>query len=198
MTHPTILASDMEGVLTPEIWIAVAERTGIERLRLTTRDIPDYDELMRGRLAILREHGLRLADIQQVIATIAPLPGAAQFVRQVRERAQLIILSDTFYEFAAPLMAQLELPTLFCHRLKVDADGMIAGYHLRLPDSKTAAVRALRGIGFRVVAVGDSYNDTGMLAAADTGVLFCPPANVAAEFPHFPVATSYDPILELL
>ncbi|MEN9935655.1 MAG: hypothetical protein RLZZ387_2234 [Chloroflexota bacterium] len=198
MTQPTILASDMEGVLTPEIWIAVAERTGIERLRLTTRDIPDYDELMRGRLAILREHGLRLADIQRVIATIEPLPGAAAFLRQVRERAQLIILSDTFYEFAAPLMAQLELPTLFCHTLEVDADGMISGYRLRLPDSKTAAVRAMRALNFRVVAVGDSYNDTGMLGAADVGALYHPPANVAAEFPQFPVVTTYGELLELL
>ncbi|MFO7170901.1 MAG: bifunctional phosphoserine phosphatase/homoserine phosphotransferase ThrH [Chloroflexota bacterium] len=198
MTHPTILASDMEGVLTPEIWIAVAERTGIERLRLTTRDIPDYDELMRGRIAILREHGLRLADIQRVIASIEPLPGAAEFVQQARARAQLIILSDTFYEFAAPLMVKLGQPTLFCHTLETDADGSISGYRLRLPDSKTAAVRALRGLGFRTVAVGDSYNDTGMLAAADQGVLFRPPANVAAEFPQFPVAQSYDELLALI
>jgi phosphoserine/homoserine phosphotransferase len=196
MTQPTILASDMEGVLTPEIWIAVAERTGIERLRLTTRDIPDYDVLMRGRIAILREHGLRLTDIQEVIATIAPLPGAAAFVRQVRERAQLIVLSDTFYEFARPLMAQLELPTLFCHSLQVDANGMISGYTLRQADSKTAAVRALRGLNFRVVAIGDSYNDTGMLGAADVGLLFNPPANVVAEFPQFPVATAYEQVLE--
>lgn len=196
MTQPTILASDMEGVLTPEIWIAVAERTGIERLRLTTRDIPDYDVLMRGRIAILREHGLRLTDIQEVIATIAPLPGAAAFVRQVRGRAQLIVLSDTFYEFARPLMAQLELPTLFCHSLQVDAKGMISGYTLRQADSKTAAVRALRGLNFRVVAIGDSYNDTGMLGAADVGLLFNPPANVVAEFPQFPVATAYEQVLE--
>jgi phosphoserine/homoserine phosphotransferase len=198
MAQPTILASDMEGVLTPEIWIAVAERTGIERLRLTTRDIADYDVLMQGRMALLREHGLRLADVQQVIATIEPLPGAARFVRQVRERAQLIVLSDTFYEFAQPLMAQLELPTLFCHNLETDAGGMISGYRLRMADSKTAAVRALRSLGFRVLAIGDSYNDTGMLAAADTGVLFNPPANVVADFPTFPVATEYDTILALL
>jgi phosphoserine / homoserine phosphotransferase len=198
MTQPTILASDMEGVLTPEIWIAVAERTGIERLRLTTRDIPDYDELMRGRLAILREHGLRLADIQQVISTIAPLPGAAEFVRQARERAEFIVLSDTFYEFAAPLMIQLGQPTLFCHTLETDADGMLTGYRLRMADSKTAAVRAFRSLGFRVMAVGDSYNDTGMLAAADVGALFQPPANVAAEFPQFPVTRRYDELLRLL
>jgi phosphoserine/homoserine phosphotransferase len=198
MPKPLILASDMEGVLTPEIWIAVAERTGIERLRLTTRDLPDYDKLMRGRIAILREHGLELEAIQRVISQIAPLPGAAQFVRQIRERAQLIILSDTFYEFAAPLMLQLELPTIFCHTLQIDADGMISGYQLRLPDSKTAAVRALQGIGFHIVAVGDSYNDIGMLAAAERGILFRPPPNVIAEFPHFPVTESYDELLRLV
>ncbi|HWQ13081.1 MAG TPA: bifunctional phosphoserine phosphatase/homoserine phosphotransferase ThrH [Roseiflexaceae bacterium] len=198
MTQPTILASDLEGVLTPEIWIAVAEHTGIDRLRLTTRDIPDYDELMCGRIAILRQHRLRLKDIQDIIASIAPLPGACEFVWRVRQRAQLIILSDTFYEFAAPLMVPLGLPTLFCHSLSVDADGMIAGYRLRQRDSKTEAVRALRALNFRVVAVGDSYNDTGMLGAADVGALFQPPANVAAEFPQFPVATCYDELLELL
>lgn len=187
MTPPTILASDLEGVLTPEIWIAVAERTGIERLRLTTRDVPDYDVLMRGRIAILREHGLRLADIQQVIATIQPLPGAAAFVRAVRERAQLIILSDTFYEFAAPLMRQLDRPTLLCHRLEIDAEGFVAGYRLRQADQKRRAVEAFKSLNYYVIAAGDSYNDTGMLAAADTGLLIHPPPNVVAQFPQFAV-----------
>lgn len=195
MSQPTILATDLEGVLVPEIWIAVAERTGIERLRLTTRDIPDYDALMRGRQAILREHGLTLADIQDVIATIDPLPGAIEALAQIRERIQVIILSDTFYEFATPLMAKLGRPTLFCHTLEIDADGMLAGYRLRLPDSKTAAVRALRDLQFRVLAVGDSYNDTGMLAAADSGALFEPPANVIADFPQFPVLRGYADLL---
>ena len=191
MTQPTIIASDLEGVLVPEIWIAVAERTGIERLRLTTRDVPDYDELMRGRIAILREHGLTLADIQRVIAALAPLPGAQEFLAWLRAHAQVIILSDTFYEFAGPLMVQLGQPTLFCHTLEVDRDGMIAGYRLRLADGKRAAVESLRALAFRVIAMGDSYNDTTMLAAADAGILFRPPPNVAAEFPQFPALSEY-------
>lgn len=192
MTRPTVITTDLEGVLVPEIWIAVAEKTGIEALRLTTRDVPDYDELMRGRLAILRERGLTLPDIQSVIATIDPLPGAAELVAWARRRAEVIILSDTFYEFARPLMPALGNPTLFCHSLEVDGAGTIGGYRLRMPDSKTRAVEALRSLQFRVFAVGDSYNDTGMLAAADRGVLFRPPENVVAEFPHFPVARDYD------
>jgi len=195
MSQPVILATDLEGVLVPEIWIAVAERSGIEQLRLTTRDVPDYDELMRGRMALLRAYGLTLADIQRVIGTIDPLPGAAEALARLREVTQVIILSDTFYEFAMPLMAKLGWPTLFCHTLEVDGDGMIAGYRLRLPDSKTAAVHALRDIRFRVLAVGDSYNDTGMLAAADAGALFEPPPNVIADFPQFPVLRSYDDLL---
>jgi phosphoserine/homoserine phosphotransferase len=193
---PTILATDLEGVLVPEIWIAVAEKTGIERLRLTTRDIPDYDVLMRGRLEILREHGLTLGDIQQVIGTLEPLPGAAEFLADVRTQIQVVILSDTFYEFALPLMQKLGFPTLFCHSLEVAADGMLSGYRLRMPDSKTTAVRAFKALKFRVVACGDSYNDTGMLAAADRGVLFNPPDNVIAEFPQFPVARTYAELLE--
>jgi phosphoserine/homoserine phosphotransferase len=191
MPQPTILASDLEGVLVPEIWIAVAEKTGIERLRLTTRDEPDYDKLMHGRMAILRQHGLTLRDIQQVIATLEPLPGAAEFLAWARSQAQLIILSDTFYEFAAPLMVQLGHPTLFCHTLTVDTDGMLAGYQLRQADSKRRAVEALRALQFRVIAMGDSYNDTTMLAAADHGILFSPPPNVAAEFPNFPALYEY-------
>ncbi|ABU59265.1 bifunctional phosphoserine phosphatase/homoserine phosphotransferase ThrH [Roseiflexus castenholzii] len=195
MTQPTILATDLEGVLVPEIWIAVAERAGIERLRLTTRDIPDYDELMRGRLALLREHRLTLADIQRVIGAIDPLPGAVEALARLRERVQVIILSDTYYEFAVPLMAKLGWPTLFCHSLEVDEQGMISNYRLRLPDSKTAAVRALRELRFRVLAVGDSYNDVGMLAAADAGALFEPPQNIVADFPHFPVLRGYNDLL---
>lgn len=195
MTQPTILATDLEGVLVPEIWIAVAERVGIERLRLTTRDIPDYDELMRGRLALLREHRLTLADIQRVIGAIDPLPGAVEALARLRARVQVIILSDTYYEFAMPLMAKLGWPTLFCHSLEVDAQGVITDYRLRLLDSKTAAVRALRELGFRTLAVGDSYNDVGMLAAADAGALFDPPQNVVADFPHFLVLRGYDDLL---
>ena len=192
--QPTILATDLEGVLVPEIWIAVAERTGIEQLRLTTRDIPDYDQLMRGRIAILREHGLKLADIQAVIAAVEPLPGAPEFLDWARGQLQVIILSDTFYEFAAPLMLKLGRPTLFCNSLVVDAEGAIAGYTLRQNDGKRKAVAALRQIGFRVIAMGDSYNDTTMLAEAEHGILFCPPANVIAAFPQFPVLTEYDPL----
>jgi phosphoserine / homoserine phosphotransferase len=188
---PLIVATDLEGVLVPEIWIAVAEKTGIEGLRLTTRDISDYDLLMSGRLRILREHRLSLADIQDVIATIDPLPGAAEFLAWVRAQTQVIILSDTFYEFAAPLMAKLGYPTLFCHALQVDTEGMIAGYRLREANGKRHAVAALRGLGFQVLSMGDSYNDTAMLGEADIGILFRPPDNVVAEFPQFPVTYEY-------
>lgn len=194
--HPTLLATDLEGVLVPEIWIAVAERTGIERLRLTTRDVPDYDQLMRGRIAILREHRLRLADIQAVIATIDPLPGALDFLSWARAQMQVIILSDTFYEFAAPLMVKLGQPTLFCNALELDGAGSIAGYRLRLRDGKRQAVAALRAINFHVIAMGDSYNDTTMLAEANAGILFRPPANVVAEFPQFPVLHEYGQLRE--
>ncbi len=190
--RPIIIATDLEGVLVPEIWIAVAETTGIAKLRLTTRDIPDYDELMQGRLHILREHGLSLTAIQQVIATIRPLPGASEYLAWVRAHAQCIILSDTFYEFAAPLMKQLDYPTLFCHTLEVDHNQMLTGYQLRQADSKRQAVQALQALGFRIIAVGDSYNDTAMLQAADVGILFRAPSNVVAEFPQFPVLHEYD------
>jgi phosphoserine / homoserine phosphotransferase len=190
--QPLIIATDLEGVLVPEIWIAVAERTSIPELRLTTRDIPDYDELMRRRIAILREHRLSLADVQAVIAAMEPLPGAAEYLAWLRARAQVIILSDTFYEFAAPLMAQLGYPTLFCNSLEIDRDSMIAAHRMRTTHGKRETVRALRELGFRVLAVGDSYNDTAMLAAADHGILFRPPANIAAEFPQLPVIDSYD------
>lgn len=190
-TKPTIIASDLEGVLVPEIWIAFAEETGIEELRLTTREISDYDELMQMRLRILREHNLRLPDIQRVIASIRPLPGAPEFVQWVRERLQFIIISDTFYEFAAPLMAQLNYPTIFCHSLHVDPDGTITGYRLRLPQPKRTTVRALQDLGFNVVAMGDSYNDVAMLGAADIGLLFDPPDNVVADYPEFAIARTH-------
>ncbi len=194
MTHsqPTIVASDLEGVLVPEIWIAVAEETGIEQLRLTTREVSDYDQLMKMRIGILREHNLGLADIQRVIATLRPLPGATEFVYWVRQRSQFIIISDTFYEFAAPLMAQMDFPTIFCHSLVIDGDGMISGYRMRLEHPKRKSVRALQEIGFRVFAMGDSYNDVAMLDVAEHGLLFCPPDNVVADYPHFPLARSYD------
>jgi phosphoserine/homoserine phosphotransferase len=182
---------DLEGVLIPEIWINVAERTGIDALRITTRDEPDYDVLMKRRLGILAEHGLKLADIQQVIAGLSPLPGAAEFLDWLRERHQVVILSDTFYEFAAPLMRQLGHPTLFCHSLGIDEEGRVADYRIRLPDQKRRAVRALHDLAFRVIAAGDSYNDTSMLSEADAGILFRPPENVIEEFPHFPVTRSY-------
>jgi phosphoserine/homoserine phosphotransferase len=196
--QPTILASDLEGVLVPEIWIAVAEKTGIERLRLTTRDIPDYDQLMAGRIAILRAHKLTLADIQAVIATVDPLPGALEFLDWARAQMQVIILSDTFYEFAAPLMLKLGQPTLFCNTITVDAGNNIAGYRLRQIDGKRKAVMALQSLDFRVFAMGDSYNDTTMLGAADAGILFRPPANIVAEFPQFPVLYEYDRLREHL
>ncbi len=183
---------DLEGVLIPEVWINFAERTGIEELRATTRDIPDYDVLMRQRLRILAEHGLGLPDIQEVISGMRPLEGAREFLGWLRERFQVIILSDTFYEFAEPFMRQLDWPTLFCHRLEVDATGRVVDYHLRQADPKRQAVRALKALNFRVIATGDSYNDTSMLAEADAGILFRPPQNVIDEFPQYPVATTYE------
>jgi len=195
---PVILASDLEGVLVPEIWIAVAEKTGIERLRLTTRDIPDYDQLMRGRIAILREHKLTLADIQAVIATVDPLPGALEFLNWARAQMQLIILSDTFYEFAAPLLVKLGQPALFCNTIETDTANNIAGYRLRQADGKRKAVAALKSLDFHVIATGDSYNDTTMLDEADAGILFRPPANIVAEFPQFPVLYEYAKLREYL
>lgn len=183
---------DLEGVLVPEIWIAVAETTGIEELRLTTRDIADYDELMQHRLRVLDAHGLKLPDIQAVIATLRPLPGANEFLDWLRERYQVIILSDTFYQFADPLMAQLGRPTLFCHQLEVADDGRITDYRLRMPDQKRHSIEALQQINFACIAAGDSYNDTSMLGQADAGILFNAPQRVIDEFPQFPVARSYD------
>ncbi len=183
---------DLEGVLVPEIWIEFAERTGIEALRRTTRDEPDYDVLMRYRLEILAEHGLGLPDIQAVIAEMGPLPGARDFLDALRERSQVLILSDTFYPFADPLMRQLGRPTLLCHDLEIAEDGRIHSYRLRLADHKRKSVAALHGLNFKVLAAGDSYNDTTMLTEADAGILFRPPPNVVREFPQFPVATTYE------
>jgi len=191
-----IACLDLEGVLVPEIWISVAERTGIAQLRRTTRDEPDYDRLMKQRLEILAEHGLGLPDLQAVIAGMEPLPGAPGLLAWLRERFQVVILSDTFYQFAAPLMRRLDHPLLLCHDLEVDAGGRVVGYRLRLRDQKRRAVEAFRALNFRTIAAGDSYNDTAMLAAADAGILFRPPENVVREFPGFPVARSYDELRE--
>lgn len=187
-----VVCLDLEGVLVPEIWIGFAERTGIEELRLTTRDIPDYDVLMRRRLAILEQHKLKLDDIQEVIAGMSPLPGAREFVDWLRERFQVVILSDTFYEFSQPLMRQLGFPTLFCHRLETDDEGRVINYKLRQKDPKRQSVKAFHSLNYRVLAAGDSYNDTTMLSEADVGVLFCAPDNVIAEFPQFASVTEYE------
>lgn len=176
---------DLEGVLVPEVWIAFAERTGIEELRATTRDIPDYNVLMKQRLGLLNQHNLKIDDIQEVIGTLEPLPGAIDFLDWLRERFQVIILSDTFYEFSQPLMRQLHWPTLFCHRLITDDEGRVVDYKLRQEDPKRASVKALHSLNFRVLAAGDSYNDTTMLAEADVGFLIHAPQNVIEEFPAF-------------
>ena len=181
---------DLEGVLVPEIWINVAERTGIDDLRLTTRDIPDYDELMRHRLSVLDKHDLKLSDIQDVINDMGPLEGAGEFLDWLRQRYQVVILSDTFYEFGMPLMAHLGYPTLFCHKLAI-RDDHIVDYRLRQNDQKREAVKSFHALNFKVIAAGDSYNDTSMLGEADAGILFCPPQNVIDEFPQFPVTTNY-------
>ena len=193
-----IVCLDLEGVLIPEVWIAFAEKTGIDALRRTTRDEPDYDKLMKGRLEILDQNGFKLSDIQDVIASMAPLPGARDFLDELRDRTQVVILSDTFYQFAAPFMRQLGHPTLFCHELIIDDEDRVTGYQLRIPDGKRQAVAALKDIGFTVHAAGDSYNDTTMLSEADRGVLFRCPDNVAAEFPQFQRTNEYDELLPAL
>ena len=186
-----IVCLDLEGVLVPEIWIEFSRRTGIAELARTTRDEPDYDKLMRGRLALLERHKLGLPDIQQVIDGMGPLPGAHEFLDWLRARYQLVILSDTFSEFAAPLMRQLGWPTLFCHELDVADNGVVRDYRLRLRDHKRLSVAKFRELNFHTIAAGDSYNDTAMLAEAHAGILFCPPQNVIDEFPQFPVARDY-------
>lgn len=196
-TDQTVVTLDMEGVLVPEIWIAVAERTGIEALRRTTRDEPDYDVLMRYRLDVLAEHGLTMSVIADVIGGLTPLPGARDFLDELRRRTQVIVLSDTFEQFAAPLMPHLGMPTVFCHRLVIDGD-RIADYRLRQPDQKRRAVEALHSLEYRVIAAGDSYNDTSMLGAADRGFLFKAPANVRAEFPQFAAVDEFDELLPLI
>ena len=187
-----VVCLDLEGVLVPEIWIAFAERTGIAAFRRTTRDEPDYDKLMRYRIGLLHEQGLKLPDIQRVIGGMQPLPGAREFLDDLRARHQVLILSDTFYEFADPLMRQLGRPTLFCHRLITDADGRVVDYRLRQSDQKRQAVLALKGLNFKVIAAGDSYNDTAMLGAADAGFFIHPPESIAAQFPQFAVTRSFD------
>jgi len=186
-----VVCLDLEGVLVPEIWIGFAERTGIDELRATTRDIPDYDVLMKQRLRLLAEHKLGLPDIQAVIAEMSPMPGAREFVDWLRERFQVVILSDTFYEFSQPLMRQLGFPTLFCHRLISDEKGNVVDYKLRQKDPKRQCVKAFHALNYRVMAAGDSYNDTTMLSEADLGVLFKAPENVIAEFPQFVSVTEY-------
>ena len=186
-----IVCLDMEGVLVPEIWIEFAEKTGIEALKATTRDISDYDVLMKQRLAILAENNLKLRDIQEVIATLSPLEGAVDFLDSLREQYQLVILSDTFYEFAKPLVEQMKWPTIFCHKLVVQPDGAVTDYKIRQKDPKRMSVRALQSLNFSVFAAGDSYNDTTMLEEADAGFLFRSPANVIEEFPQYRVTNEY-------
>ena len=186
-----LVCLDLEGVLIPEIWIEFAERTGIAELRRTTRDEPDYDKLMKYRLALLAQHKLGLPDIQKVIADMGPMPGAKAFLDALREDFQVIILSDTYYEFAMPMMRQLGMPTLFCHKLEANAAGFLVNYHLRMPNQKKEAVKRFKEINFKVIAAGDSYNDTAMLAEAHAGILFHAPENVIREFPQFAVTNTY-------
>ena len=187
-----IICADLEGVFVPEIWINVAKKTGIDELKLTTRDIKDYDQLMRYRLEILDKHNLKLQDIQEVINTLQPLPGALDFIREIRKLTRFAIVSDTFVEFAHPLMDKLENPFLLCHSLETDSTGRITNYLLRQSDPKRKTVEAFKSLKYNVVAFGDSYNDVTMLQAADRGILFCPPDNVKADFPQYPVVTDLD------
>ena len=193
----SIVTLDMEGVLTPEIWIAVAEKTRIPELRRTTRDEPDYDKLMRGRLTILDHHGLRLSDIQAVIGTLRPLEGASEFLDELRSQVQVIILSDTFEQFATPLLKQLGWPTLHCHRLEVEGDRII-DYALRVPEQKQRAVAAFKLLNYHVISAGDSFNDTAMLAEAHVGFLFRAPENVRRQFPQFKAVETYSDLMELI
>lgn len=193
-----VVCSDLEGVFVPEVWINVAKITGIDELRLTTRDIRDYDELMQHRLKVLDKHGLTIHDIQEVISKIKPLDGALEFINWLRRTTRLVIVSDTFVEFADPLMAQLERPFLLCHSLEIDEKGRITDYKLRQPDPKRKTVEAFRSLEYKVLAFGDSYNDISMLQSADIGILFCPPQNVIDDYPELPVATNYDELRTLL
>lgn len=198
MKQQTIVTLDLEGVLVPEIWIAFAEKTGIDELRLTTRDIPDYDELMAGRLSILDKNSLKLADIQAVISMLTPLEGAKAFLDELRSMTQVVILSDTFQEFAKPLIEQLDWPTIFCHDLEINEEGSVVNYRLRQPDQKRKSVAAFRGLNYHVIAAGDSYNDTTMLAEADRGFLFRSPDNVKNEFPQFKSAEEYGELMQMI
>lgn len=193
-----IVCLDLEGVLVPEIWIEFAEMTGIKELRATTRDYSDYDELMKMRLGVLDQNNLGMNEIQEVISKVEPMPGAKKFLDSIRSKYQLVILSDTYYEFAAPLMKQLGMPTLFCHQLQIAENGRIEDYLLRLDDHKRKSVEAFKSLNFKTVAAGDSYNDTSMLKVADTGILFRAPDNVIAEFPQFETATEYDHLESLI
>jgi phosphoserine/homoserine phosphotransferase len=193
-----MIVADLEGVFLPEIWINVAEKTGIDELRLTTRDIKDYDLLMSKRLAILKDNHLRIQDIQQVIATLDPLPGAKEALDWIRGLSQFIVLSDTFEEFARPLMAKLGFPTLLCHSLTIDDQGNITDYNLRIDNQKQKAVEAFQGLNFHVIAFGDSYNDIGMIQAADQGFFFKPPKTVVTDFPDVPVTRDYDELKAML
>ncbi len=193
-----IVCSDLEGVFVPEIWINVAKKTGIEELKLTTRDISDYDVLMKKRLNILKENRLKLKDIQDVIHKMDPLPGAVEFLNWLRSQTQVIVVSDTFVQFAGPLMKKLGYPTLFCHTLEVSENNSVTGYKLRQEEGKKKTVQALRSLKYNIIAVGDSYNDISMLKEADMGILFCPPQNVIDEFPELPVTTDYGQVKQIL
>lgn len=193
-----MIVADLEGVFLPEIWINVAQKTGIEELKLTTRDISDYNVLMTKRLEILKENNLKIGDIQDVVATIDPLKGAEEILAWIREKSQILILSDTFEEFVKPLMKKLNFPALLCHNLTIDNDGNITDYNLRIDDPKKRAVKALKGLNYEVIAFGDSYNDIGMIQEADHGFFFCPPETVTTDFPKVPVTRSYEELKNML
>ncbi|MBW2569163.1 MAG: bifunctional phosphoserine phosphatase/homoserine phosphotransferase ThrH [Deltaproteobacteria bacterium] len=193
-----IVCSDLEGVLVPEIWVGVAEKTGISELRLTTRDISDYDILMRKRLSILNKHGLKIQDIQEVIESLSPLEGAVEFLDWLRSRTQVIIISDTFTQFANPLMKKLGRPTLFCNSLTLNKSGLITNYNIRQKDGKQKAVLSLKNLNYQIIAVGDSYNDIAMLKEADTGILFSPPDNIKNEFKELPVSYNYNELKKII
>ncbi|HMS82949.1 MAG TPA: bifunctional phosphoserine phosphatase/homoserine phosphotransferase ThrH [Nitrospira sp.] len=196
MQKPVVVCLDLEGVLVPEIWINVARKTGIDELKITTREMPDYDQLMKQRLGILDRRGVKIAQIQDVIAEMGPLEGATAFLDWLRERSQVIILSDTFYQFAQPLMRLLGYPTLFCNQLDIDPGGRIVNYHMRMQNPKKRAVASLKALNFFTMAAGDSYNDLGMLGEADKGFFFRPPDHLPKEFPAFPVSQTYGELQE--